>query len=221
MRKSNEELIDLLVQHCQRDAYPARVQVLKPGDPADTLYYVLDGSLSIHCEDDSGQVIVLAYLHQGEFLGEMGVFFDSPSRGVYARTRTATTLAEITYARLQTLLDNELAPHRADFLQLFGSQLAQRLMKTERKVGDLALLDVTGRIARVLLDLTQDPDANLHPQGIRVKVTRTEMARLTGCSREMAGRCLRELEERKLIISEGRSVIVLGAGQSGALLEDV
>jgi CRP/FNR family cyclic AMP-dependent transcriptional regulator len=218
---TTNELLELLVDHCDRHHHPARVDVLKPGDAADTLYYVIDGSLSIHREDDSGQVIVLAYVHQGEFLGEMGVFFESPSRGVYARTRTDTLLAEITYARLQALLTAELAPYRGDFLQLFGAQLAQRLLKAERKVGDLALLDVTGRIARALLDLTRDPDAHIHPRGIRVKVTRTEVARLCGCSREMAGRCLRELEERKLIVSEGRSIIVLGAGESSELLEEV
>lgn len=215
----NEALLELLIERCQRQHYPARSEVLQPGDPADTLYYVLEGSLSIHREDEAGQVIVLAYLHQGDFLGEMGLFVDSPSRGVYARTRTSTLLAHISYSELKRLLQGELAPYHADLLQLFGTQLARRLMKTERKVGDLALLDVTGRIARVLLELTEDPDAHVHPDGIRVKVTRTEVARLSGCSREMAGRCLRELEERRLIVSEGRSVIVLGAGKSGALLE--
>ncbi|PLW68967.1 cyclic nucleotide-binding domain-containing protein [Pseudohalioglobus lutimaris] len=219
LEKNN--LLELLVDHCQQQHYPPRVQVLQPGDPADTLYYVVEGSLSIHREDEGGQVIVLAYLHQGDFLGEMGVFLDFPSRGVYVKTRAATVLAQITYQHLQALLETELAPHRADFLHLFGAQLAKRLMQSERKVGDLALLDVTGRIARVLLDLTEEPDAHVHPDGIRVKVTRTEMARLTGCSREMAGRCLRELEERELIFSEGRSVIVLGAGKSGAPLENV
>lgn len=208
MPKNTAELLEVFISHCHKRRYPARLEVVQPGDPADTLYYIADGSLSILMEDDSGQEIVLAYLNQGDFLGEMGVFITLEERNVYAKTRSATVLAEIGYNDLHALLDGEMAAFKAEFLMLAGAHLARRLMKTERKVGDLALLDVTGRIARAFLELAQEPDSRTHPLGVRVSITRAEMARIAGCSREMAGRCMKDLESRGFIISEGRTVIV-------------
>ena len=68
--------------------------------------------------------------------------------------------------------------------------MADRLRKTTRKVGDLAFLDVTGRVARTLLDLCQQPDAMTHPDGMQIKITRQEIGRIVGCSREMVGKTM-------------------------------
>ena len=69
--------------------------------------------------------------------------------------------------------------------------MADRLRNTTRKVGDLAFLDVTGRVARTLLDLCKQPDAMTHPDGMQIKITRQEIGRIVGCSREMVGRVLK------------------------------
>ena len=74
------------------------------------------------------------------------------------------------------------------------------------------LLDVAGRLARALLDLTQQPDAKSSSKGILVKVSRQELARIVGCSREMAGRVLKKLEEDGLVSTSGRSITVTAAG---------
>jgi len=60
-----------------------------------------------------------------------------------------------------------------------------------RKVGDLTFYDVTGRIARTLIDLSKEPDAMTHPNDMQIKIIRQEIGRLVNCSREMAGRVLR------------------------------
>ena len=75
-----------------------------------------------------------------------------------------------------------------------ATQLADRLDKTTQKVGDLAFMDVTGRVARTLLDLCNEPDALTHPDGMQIKITRQEIGRIAGCSREMVGRVLKTLE---------------------------
>ena len=92
-----------------------------------------------------------------------------------------------------------------------SGQLAARLVRTTRKVGDLAFLDVTGRIARTLLELTKEPDALTHPEGMQIRVSRQELGRLCGCSREMAGRVLKALEEGGHIRAKGMTIVVLGA----------
>jgi len=84
------------------------------------------------------------------------------------------------------------------------------LRNTTRKVGDLAFMDVTGRVARTLLDLCKEPDAMTHPDGMQIKVTRQEIARIVGCSREMVGRVLKDLEEQGLVTASGKTMVVYG-----------
>ena len=77
--------------------------------------------------------------------------------------------------------------------------------------GDLAFVDVTGRVAHAIMDLCNEPDAMTHPDGMQIKTTRQDIAKMVGCSREMAGRVLRELEEEGLISAHGKTVVVFGA----------
>ena len=80
-----------------------------------------------------------------------------------------------------------------------ATQLATRLDRTNRKLGDLAFVDVTGRVAHAIMDLCSEPDAMTHPEGMQIKVSRQELSRLVGCSREMAGRVLKVLEDQGLL----------------------
>jgi len=90
------------------------------------------------------------------------------------------------------------------------TQMAARLRKTSQKVRDLAFLDVTGRVASTLLDLAKLPDAITHPDGMQIRITRQEIARIVGCSREMVGRVLKELEDRGLIHARGKTMVIFG-----------
>ena len=90
-----------------------------------------------------------------------------------------------------------------------AGQLAGRLRDTSQRLGDLAFLDVAGRLAHVLLDLTREPDSTPHARGTVVRVSRQELARNIGCSREMAGRVLKKLEEDGMVQTQGRSILVL------------
>ena len=92
-----------------------------------------------------------------------------------------------------------------------ANQLADRLRNTTQKVGDLAFLDVAGQVAGQLLILCKEPDAMTHPDGMRIKITRQEIGRLVGCSREMVGRVLKTLEEQGLVRVKGKTMVVLGA----------
>jgi|TARA_B100002019_G_C21204822_1_gene566063 CRP/FNR family cyclic AMP-dependent transcriptional regulator len=91
-----------------------------------------------------------------------------------------------------------------------GQQMASRLRNTTRKLGDLAFYDVTGRIARTLIELSKEPDALTHPDGMQIMITRQEIGRLVNCSREMAGRVLKTLEEQDLISVSGKTIVVFG-----------
>ena len=92
-----------------------------------------------------------------------------------------------------------------------ATQLATRLDRTNRKLGDLAFVDVTGRVAHAIMDLCNEPDAMTHPEGMQIKVSRQELSRLIGCSREMAGRVLKVLEDQGLLRATGKTIVVFNA----------
>ncbi|MBP8284598.1 MAG: cAMP-activated global transcriptional regulator CRP [Chromatiaceae bacterium] len=196
--------------YCHTKTYEKGVDIMRQGDPAKTFYYLIEGSVEAVIDDDDKRELLLAYINKGEFIGEMGLFVHQTSRGVNIRTRVKCRIAEITYARIDRLLDNEMKDYAKAFLFAVGHQLSQRLRHTSRKVGHLAFLDVTGRIARTLLDLCKQPDAMTHPDGMQLRITRQEIGRIVGCSREMVGRVLKSLEEQGLITASGKTIVVFG-----------
>lgn len=197
---------------CHKKSYPPKTVVFRPGDLGDRLYYIVDGSVSISVEDeDNDQELVLAYLNKHELIGTIGIFKGSETRKVTVRTRTKCQLAEISYERFRQVLKKELIEHAPDILFLISEQLAARLLKTSRKFSDLAFMDVEGRIARTLLDLSKEPDAMTHPDGMQLHITRQEIGKIVGCSREMAGRVLKELEDKGLISAHGKTIVVFGS----------
>ena len=201
--------MERFLSHCHSRRYAAKSHIMRPGDPADTLYYVIEGSVTVLMEED-GRELILTYVNVGEFLGETGVFVEQPTRNVVVRSRTACVLAEISYSRLKQLFDGNLAEVKSEILYALGEQLSHRLLHTARKVGQLAFFDVTGRIARTLLDLCKEPDAMTHPDGMQIRVTRQELGRIVGCSREMAGRVLKNLEQEDVIWVKGKTIVVHG-----------
>lgn len=197
--------LDRFLEHCHRRHYPAKSVIIYAGDKPDVLYFIIDGSVSVLIEDSDGHEIVLAYLNKGDFFGEMGLFGDEYNRSAWVRTRTACEVAEISYAKFRQLY----ADH-PDVLFAMASQMAARLRNTSRKVSDLAFIDVTGRVAHTLLDLCKQPDAMTHPDGMQIRITRQEIGRIVGCSREMVGRVLKSMEDQGLISVKGKTIVVFG-----------
>ena len=197
--------LDHFLAHCHRRKYPAKSTIIYAGDESDALYYILKGSVTVMIEDDDGREMIMAYLNEGDFFGEMGLFENDPSRSAWVKAKSECEVAEVSYAKFR-----QLAREDADILFTVSAQIAGRLRATTRKVGDLAFLDVTGRVAGTLLDLCKQPDAMTHPDGMQIKVTRPEIGRIVGCSREMVGRVLKNLEEQGLVSVKGKTMVVYG-----------
>jgi CRP/FNR family cyclic AMP-dependent transcriptional regulator len=198
--------LDTFLTHCQRQQYTAKSTLIHPGDKSDSLYYIVKGSVSVIIEDDDGREIIVAYLNEGDFFGEMGLFEEViEERSASIRAKVACDIAEISYSHF-----HELRVSHPEFLLALCSQMSHRLRNTTRKVGDLAFLDVTGRVARALLNLCKEPDAMTHPDGMQIKITRQEIGRIVGCSREMVGRVLKTLESQGLVSVSGKTMVVNG-----------
>ena len=197
--------VETFVNAAHRRKYPARSTIIFAGDDSDSLYYIIDGSVTVLIEDESGREIIIAYLNKGDFFGEMGLFADAAPRSAWVKAKTECEVGELSYARFR-----ELAEEDTGMLYLLGGQMAENVRKTTRKVGDLAFLDVTGRVARTLLELCQEPDAMTHPDGMQIKITRQEIGRIVGCSREMVGRVLKTLSDQGLVSVKGKTMVVFG-----------
>ena len=123
---------------------------------------------------------------------------------MYIVTRIILHVSRIESARRS--LDASDVSHAAGGDGVLGARLRQ----TTRKLSDLAFVDVSGRIAHTLLDLCKEPDAMTHPDGMQIKITRQELGKIVGCSREMAGRVLKNLEQDGLVSVSGKTMVVYG-----------
>ena len=88
-----------------------------------------------------------------------------------------------------------------------------RLARTSRKACDLAFLDVGGRVASTLINLCHEPDAQIKTNGTYLRITRQEIARIAGCSREMVGKILKDLAANQFISLHGKTIVVLNNNQ--------
>jgi len=185
--------------------YPRGSTIIYAGEQSDSIFYITQGSVTVLVEDDTGREIIVAYLNVGDFVGEMAMFGEKGTRTAWVKAKIECEVAELSYAKF-----SELSRKDSGMLYQLASQLAERLGRTTQKVGDLAFLDVTGRVAHTLLDLCKEPDAMTHPDGMQIKITRQEIGRIVGCSREMVGRVLKTLEEQGLASVKGKTMVVFG-----------
>jgi CRP/FNR family cyclic AMP-dependent transcriptional regulator len=197
-------VIQAFAQQAHKRSFAPKHTLLHAGDPPQSLYLILEGSVSILLEDENGREIVLAYLGPGDFFGELCLFPEQQARTAIVRTRTPTLACELSYQAFLTFYRQN-----PDIMFEIAGQLASRLRDTTRRLADLAFLDVAGRMARTLLDLSRKREAQAHARGTLIRTSRQELARLVGCSREMAGRVLKKLEEDGMVATQGRSILIL------------
>lgn len=197
--------LDNFLSNAHRRKYPNKTTIIHEGDKCETLYYIISGSVSVVLEDEDGKEAVITYLNPGDFFGEMGLFEHHESRSACVRTKTECEIAEMSYPNF-----NAYTRAHPEILFTMGAQMAHRLRNTTKRVADLSFLDVTGRIASILLELSKQPDAMTHPLGMQIKITRQELGRIVNCSREMAGRVLKDLEDQGLIEVHGKTIVVYG-----------
>lgn len=205
-RQHDLSFFKAFVRECETQHYEAKATIIAEGSESDRLYLILEGTVSVQVaeEKDPNQLMVVAYLSEGEFVGELGFFSaEAIHRSAKIVAKTDCYIASISYSKLNNIRDKY-----PDIVFAIASQVASRLVQTTRKLRDLAFVDVAGRIAHALLDLTEQPEAQEHPEGRLIRITRQELGNLVGCSREMAGRVLKSLEEDGLVVITGQTLLV-------------
>ena len=202
-----DSTISWFISQCHIHKYPAKSSIIHAGEKAETLYYIVKGSAAVLIKDADGREMILTYLNQGDFIGELGLFdqTENPTRSAWVRAKVQCEVAEVSYSKFKQLV--QVNP---EILMRLSAQIARRLASTSKKVGNLAFLDVTGRIAQTLVTLAHQPEAMTHPDGMQIKITRQEIGQIVGCSRETVGRILKMMEEDHLISAHGKTIVVFG-----------
>jgi CRP/FNR family transcriptional regulator, cyclic AMP receptor protein len=165
--------------------------IVEQGEKSNTLYIILTGRVRVVTSDKRGREVILATLNPGDYIGEMSLIDNEP--------HSATCRAEVQTDML-TLGRAEFArclPENSSMAYAIMRGLVQRLRQADRKIESLALMDVYGRVARALLEFAQpDREGNL---AIKDRISRQDIAKMVGASREMVSRVMKDLEDRGFI----------------------
>ncbi|TAK80463.1 MAG: Crp/Fnr family transcriptional regulator [Aquabacterium sp.] len=174
--------------------------IVERGQKSNALYILLTGRARVIASDPRGREVILAVLQPGDYLGEMSLIDNEP--------HSATVRAEV-QTDVLVLGRSEFArclPENSSLSYAIMRGLVQRLRASNRQIESLALLDVYGRVARALIDMAEE-DAG--QRIIRGKVSRQDLAKHVGASREMVSRVMKDLEERGLVETLETGSVVL------------
>jgi CRP/FNR family cyclic AMP-dependent transcriptional regulator len=204
----SDQQINTLLAYVQHRSFARNIYVMHAGEETDSLYVMLSGKAKVVLTDDHGREVILGYMGPQDFFGEMGILDDSP------RSASVFTLEPCEMLRLSKTGFMSCVREHSEVAMLVIRNLVKRLRAADRKIESLALVDVSGRVARLLLDLAQETGGKLIVQRAPAK---QEIARMIGASREMVSRVIKELEQRALIRVDRRSIIILDREMTKAL----
>jgi len=197
----DEAELDKLSKVASRKRVERGASVVRAGEVTDSLYILLSGRAKVTNTDEEGREIILAWLGPSEFFGEMGLLDGSP-RSANVVAAEACELMFLSKDAFQRCLQDNF-----QVAQKLMKILVQRLREADRKIESLALLDVYGRVARLLLDMSEEVD------GLRVvkkKISKQDMAKMIGASREMVSKVMRDLEIRGYIRYDDDRLVIPG-----------
>jgi CRP/FNR family cyclic AMP-dependent transcriptional regulator len=180
--------------------YPKNAVVLTEGEMGDSLYMIQSGKVKVFIGDEDGREIILKILGPGDFFGEMSMI-DKQPRSASVTTIEASTFLVLSHAAFERCV--EQAPRIANMVMRV---LAQRVREADRKIGTLALMDVYGRVASTLLELSVYSDGKLM---VGEKLSQQDLANMIGASREMVNRILKDLSDRGFISIESKSITII------------
>lgn len=181
-------------------SYPKNAVVLTEGEMGDSLYVIQSGKVKVVIGDEEGREIILKILGPEDFFGEMSMI-DKQPRSASVTTIEPATFLVLTHTAFERCI--EKAPRIANVVMQL---LAQRVREADRKIGTLALMDVYGRVASTLLELSVYSNGKLM---VGEKLSQQDLANMVGASREMVNRILKDLSDRGFISIESKSITIV------------
>ena len=194
-----ESQLSLLTSLVGRKTFPRATTIISAGDTTDSLFVIISGRLKVMMSDDEGREVILAILNPGEFFGEMGLIDDHP--------RSATVVA-LEACELLSLSKRDFKKCLEDNFELAMTVmrgLVRRLREADKKIGSLALMDVYGRVARLLLEMSETVEGQ---KIVTKKLAKQDIAKMIGASREMVSRVMKDLQEGGYIETRGNTILI-------------
>lgn len=189
----------ILTEHSLTRTYPANSILINEGDLTDSLYVILEGEVKVYACDESGKEVILNLMGPGEYFGELSLVDDLP------RSASVMTLAPTRVMIISKASFKQCLAENAELAYNLIRSLTRQVRSLTDNVKSLALMDVYGRVAHVLLDMAVDRD------GVKVieqKLTHQDIANMVGASREMVSRILKDLARGGYISVDRKSITI-------------
>ena len=194
-----DEPLRMLTSVVTRRSAARSTTIMAAGDATDSLYIVLSGRLKVMMSDADGKEVILSILGPGEFFGEMGLIDDEP------RSATVITIEPCELLAINKRDFKKCLAENFEMAMAVMRGLVRRLREADRKIGSLALLDVYGRVARLLLDMAE----NVNGEKIVTKrLPKQDIAKMIGASREMVSRVMKDLQTGGYIEMRGSNIVL-------------
>jgi CRP/FNR family transcriptional regulator, cyclic AMP receptor protein len=193
-----ERHLKALADHGTVKAYPKNAIIVSEGDRSDSLYVILSGKVKVYLADEEGKEMVLNTQGPGEYFGEI-MLDEGP------RSASVITLEPSKFCIVSKEQFNQFLAHNPEVSLELVRSLIRRVRELTKKVSDLALLDVYGRVRQLLLDLATEQNGKL----VVERLTQQEMASRVGCAREMISRILKDLRSGGYIKDDGDCLIIV------------
>ncbi|MBW8904156.1 MAG: cyclic nucleotide-binding domain-containing protein [Betaproteobacteria bacterium] len=195
----SEEQLRMLTTMVTRRSASRNTTIMSSGDATDSLYIVLSGRLKVMMSDSEGKEVILAILGPGEFFGEMGLIDDEP------RSASVVSIEPCELLSIAKRDFKRVISENSEMAMSVMRGLVRRLREADRKIGSLALLDVYGRVARLLLDMAE----NVNGEKIVTKrLPKQDIAKMIGASREMVSRVMKDLQTGGYIEMRGSNIVL-------------
>ena len=194
-----EEQLRMLTTVVTRKSAPRSTTIMAGGDPTDSLYIILSGRLKVMMSDSEGKEVILAILGPGEIFGAMGLIDDEP------RSATVISIEPCELLSISKRDFKKCLQENFDMTMAVMRGLVKRLREADRKIGSLALLDVYGRVARLLLDMAENVDGE---KVVTKRLPKQDIAKMIGASREMVSRVMKDLQTGGYIEMRGSQIVL-------------
>ena len=200
----NDDELDVIVRLSSNVKYPKNKIIFIENEEGNELYIILKGSIKVSKISEGGEEMILAILKEGDFFGDMSLL-DGKPRSATVTSNEDSILMLISGKSFEKVIEK----HPRIALKLLR-ELTLRLRKADNLIGNLAFLNVTGRIAGILLQFAEEYGQKTE-EGVFIKSrpTHQAIANMVGSSRETVTRVLKQLEDKKYISMSGKDITIL------------
>jgi CRP-like cAMP-binding protein len=192
-----------LGQLTTRRHFPKDAVVFFENDEGDSFFMILEGRIKVTILGDDGREVILSMLAAGDFFGEMALLDDEP------RSATAIAVEDTDLLSLQRSDFEGVVAAKTSISAALIKVLSARLRRANHQISTLALLDVYGRVARVLMDMAREEGRRLRDGRMAFRrATHQEIANRIGTTRETVTRMMKDLERQGLVQVEGKEFVL-------------